>query len=68
MSHRLHIVGKMALEKHATVFPQAPAWRMSLKELQGAGWIQAYAFVLRLPGSNDICTAMVIGSRRQWKN
>lgn len=67
MSQRLHIVGKMALEKHTAVFPQAPAWRLSLNELQGAGWSQSYAFFLRLPQPNDICTALVIGSRRQWE-
>lgn len=68
MSHRLHIVGKMALEKHAAVFPQAPARRLSLDELQGAGWSQAYAFVLRLPMPNELCTTLVIGSWRQWEN
>lgn len=68
MSKAIHIVGKMVLEKHTTVFPQAPAWRLSLNELQGNGWSEAYAFVLRLPSPNDICTALVIGSRRQWEN
>lgn len=68
MSKAIHIVGKMVLEKHTAAFPQAPARRLSLDELQGAGWSQSYAFVLRLPGPNAICTTLVIGSWRQWEN
>lgn len=62
------IVGKAVLQQPPVVFPQAPAWRLSLDELQGAGWSQAYVFVLRLPMPNEICTTLVIGSWRQWEN